>query len=165
MHFTFISTNNINTLTSQSSVCPAVCHPICERPKCQMQCDETPCAKCTVHCQKPVCSVRCPKVRAAPFFLHIAPVFTPYICCLSLTRVRMYNTHTHIKQDMCEKDNCPKCETVCQPAECHTKCVAPEPTCAPECEDVKCNWKVRSATPCEATPFRVAPYASYCNVM
>ena len=41
--------------------CPAVCHPICARPKCQMQCEELPCPKCDVHCEKPACSVRCPK--------------------------------------------------------------------------------------------------------
>merc|ERR1719198_2939911 len=71
--------------------CPAVCHPVCERPKCEISCEETPCAKCTIHCERPVCSVRCPK-------------------------------------DMREKEGCPKCETVCSPAKCHTKCVAKRPS-------------------------------------
>jgi len=92
-------------------VCPAQCHPVCERPKCQMQCEETPCAQCTVHCEKPACNVRCPK-------------------------------------DMCEKAACPKCETVCAPAECRTTCVPPEPVCTPMCEETRCDWKCRKPTLC-----------------
>lgn len=92
-------------------VCPAICHPICERPKCEMKCDQTPCAECTVHCAKPKCSVRCPK-------------------------------------DMCELESCPKCETICAPAECHTTCKAPEPVCSPVCEDTKCEWKCKKPTTC-----------------
>mmetsp|Transcript_24654 Transcript_24654/g.43825 ORF Transcript_24654/g.43825 Transcript_24654/m.43825 type:complete len:204 (+) Transcript_24654:39-650(+) len=91
--------------------CPAVCHPVCERPKCEISCEETPCAKCTIHCERPICSVRCPK-------------------------------------DMCEMEGCPKCETVCSPAKCHTKCVAPEPKCNPVCEETKCDWKCKKPTTC-----------------
>jgi len=92
-------------------VCPAICHPVCERPRCQMQCEETACAKCTIHCEKPICSVRCPK-------------------------------------DMCEKDSCPQCETVCAPAQCHTKCVAPDPVCTPLCEKTACEWKCKKPSMC-----------------
>jgi len=92
--------------------CPAVCHPVCERPKCQMQCEQPPAAECQVHCERPSCTVRCPK-------------------------------------DMCEKEGCPQCETVCAPAKCHTECVAPEPSCNPLCEETKCDWKCRKPTSCQ----------------
>merc|ERR1712167_496139 len=51
-------------------------------------------------------------------------------------------------KDMCEKEGCPKCETVCSPAKCHTKCVAPEPKCNPVCEETKCDWKCKKPTTC-----------------
>jgi len=92
-------------------VCPAKCHPVCERPKCQIQCEETACARCKVHCDKPKCNVRCPK-------------------------------------DMCEKHDCPKCETVCSPANCRTSCIAPEPVCTPMCEETKCDWKCKKPNLC-----------------
>jgi len=92
-------------------ICPAVCHPVCARPKCEMQCQEAACAQCTVHCEQPECSVRCPK-------------------------------------DMCEKEDCPKCETVCAPAECRTTCIAPEANCAPLCEETQCNWACAKPSTC-----------------
>jgi hypothetical protein len=76
-----------------------------------MQCEETTCAKCTVHCEKPVCTIRCPK-------------------------------------DTCEKEGCPKCESVCKPARCHTTCEAPEPKCAPVCEELTCFQKCIKPTNC-----------------
>eukprot|EP00466_Bigelowiella_natans_P002969 jgi/Bigna1/130968/aug1.13_g5676 len=51
-------------------------------------------------------------------------------------------------KDMCEEEGCPKCETVCSPAKCHTKCVAPEPKCNPVCEETQCDWKCRKPTTC-----------------
>jgi len=49
---------------------------------------------------------------------------------------------------MCEKDNCPKCETVCSPANCRTSCVAPDPVCTPMCEETKCDWKCKKPSTC-----------------
>jgi len=92
-------------------ICPAQCHPVCERPKCQVHCEETPCAQCKVQCDKPQCNVRCPK-------------------------------------DLCEKADCPKCETVCAPAVCRTSCVAPNAVCTPMCEETKCDWKCKKPTLC-----------------
>merc|ERR1719146_373735 len=64
---------------------------------------------------------------------------------------------------MCEKEGCPKCETVCSPAKCHTKCVAPEPKCNPVCEETKCDWKCKKPTTCpkpSATPSASLPSPS-----
>jgi hypothetical protein len=91
--------------------CPAVCHPVCGRPKCEMKCEEVQCAKCVIHCERPTCSIRCPK-------------------------------------DFCEKQDCPQCETVCAPAQCHTTCTAPEPKCSPVCEELECNNKCAKPTNC-----------------
>jgi len=84
---------------------------VCERPKCQVHCEETPCAACKIHCDKPQCNVRCPK-------------------------------------DLCESNDCPKCETVCAPAKCRTACSAPNAVCTPMCEETKCDWKCKKPTLC-----------------
>ena len=84
---------------------------MCERPKCQVHCEETPCAACKIHCDKPQCNVRCPK-------------------------------------DLCESNDCPKCETVCAPAKCRTACTAPNAVCTPMCEETKCDWKCKKPTLC-----------------
>jgi len=49
---------------------------------------------------------------------------------------------------MCEKDSCPKCETVCAPAQCHTTCIAPKAQCAPLCEETSCSWSCAKPTTC-----------------
>jgi len=92
-------------------ICPAQCHPVCERPKCQVHCEETPCAQCKVQCDKPHCNVRSPKA-------------------------------------LCEKADCPACDTVCAPAVCRTSCVAPNAVCTPMCEETKCDWKCKKPTLC-----------------
>jgi len=51
-------------------------------------------------------------------------------------------------KDLCEKEDCPKCETVCAPAQCHTTCSAPEPKCSPVCEELECNNKCIKPTNC-----------------
>ena len=45
-------------------------------------------------------------------------------------------------------NDCPKCESVCKPAQCHTTCVAPQPKCAPVCEALDCNNKCVKPTNC-----------------
>ena len=49
---------------------------------------------------------------------------------------------------MCEKNSCPKCETICNPAQCHTTCDTPPPQCAVVCEKTKCDWKCRKPDNC-----------------
>jgi len=49
---------------------------------------------------------------------------------------------------MCEKESCPKCETVCAPAQCHTTCIAPKANCAPLCEETSCSWSCAKPTTC-----------------
>ena len=51
-------------------------------------------------------------------------------------------------KNLCEKKDCPKCETVCAPAKCKTQCIAPKPKCTPLCEETKCDWKCKKPTTC-----------------
>lgn len=107
-------------------ICPAVCHPICERPRCQMQCQETQCAKCTVHCERPVCSVRCPKdmceKESCP---KCETVCSPAQC------------HT-----TCQAPE-PVCSPVCEETRCDWKCRKPEncpkPKCQLQCQKPACE--------------------------
>jgi len=43
---------------------------------------------------------------------------------------------------------CPKCETVCAPARCHTTCEAPKADCSPLCEETSCRWDCKKPTVC-----------------
>jgi len=115
-------------------VCPAKCHPVCERPKCQIQCEETACAKCKVHCDKPQCNVRCPKDMCEK---HDCPkcetVCSPANCRTSCVAPEPVCT------PMCEETKCdwkckkpttcpkPKCELQCDKPACVAKKPAPKP--------------------------------------
>jgi hypothetical protein len=114
--------------------CPATCHPVCERPRCQMQCEETTCAKCTIHCEKPVCSVRCPKemceMESCP---KCETVCSPSVC------------HT-----TCLAPE-PVCSPVCEPTRCDWKCkkpeVCPKPKCSLNCPRSRCPVGTNTAIP------------------
>jgi len=106
--------------------CPAVCHPVCESPKCDMQCEETPCAKCVVHCQRPVCTIRCPKdlceKEGCP---KCEAVCQPPLCHTTCTAPE------------------PKCQPVCEELKCGNKCLKPtncaKPKCELQCEKSACE--------------------------
>ncbi len=87
-----------------------------------MTCEETPCAKCTVHCKHPVCSVECQGDTDCE-------EENPALC-----------------------GNPPSCATVCEPADCSTTCVAPEPKCSPVCEEAQCEWVSAAPACCPAAP-------------
>lgn len=53
-----------------------------------------------------------------------------------------------LSEDLCEKKDCPKCETVCSPANCRTQCEAPNAVCTPMCEATKCDWKCKKPITC-----------------
>jgi hypothetical protein len=109
-------------------ICPAQCHPVCERPKCQVHCEETPCAQCKVHCDKPQCNVRCPKdlceKNDCP---KCETVCAPAQCRTSCVAPNAVCT------PMCEETKCdwkckkptlcprPKCELVCETPKCAAK--------------------------------------------
>jgi len=109
--------------------CPAVCHPVCERPKCEMRCEETTCARCTVNCERPVCSIRCPKdhceKEACP---KCESVCAPASC------------HTQCQAPA------PSCSPVCEELSCASKCVKPtncaKPKCELQCEKAACEEAV-----------------------
>jgi hypothetical protein len=120
--------------------CPAQCHPVCERPKCQVHCEETPCAACKIHCDKPQCNVRCPKdLCESTDCPKCETVCAPAKCRTACTAPNAVCT------PMCEETKCdwkckkptlcprPKCELVCEkPACAYKKPVAPAaPTCCP----------------------------------
>jgi hypothetical protein len=106
-------------------VCPAVCHPVCERPKCEISCDETPCAKCQVHCEPASCSVRCPK-----------DMCEKDNCPKCETVCQPARCHT-----TCQAPE-PTCNPVCEDTKCEWKCkkptLCPKPKCELVCEKSKC---------------------------
>jgi len=121
-------------------ICPAQCHPVCERPKCQVHCEETPCAQCKVHCDKPQCNVRCPKdlceKKDCP---KCETVCAPAQCRTSCVAPNAVCT------PMCEETKCdwkckkptlcprPKCELVCETPKCAAK-----PPAAPAAANSTC---------------------------
>jgi len=108
-------------------VCPAVCHPVCERPKCQIHCEETECAKCKIHCDKPQCNVRCPKdlceKKDCP---KCETVCSPANC-----------------RTQCEAPNA-VCTPMCEDTKCDWKCkkptLCPRPKCELVCEKPACAY-------------------------
>jgi len=113
-------------------VCPAVCHPVCERPKCQIHCEETECAKCKIHCDKPQCNVRCPKdlceKKDCP---KCETVCSPANC-----------------RTQCEAPNA-VCTPMCEATKCDWKCkkpiTCPKPKCELVCERPACDTRARKA--------------------
>jgi len=104
------------------------CHP-----QCRWQCDDPVCpAQCHPICERPKCQVHCEETPCAACKIH---------CDKPQCNVRC-------PKDMCEKQDCPKCETVCAPAKCRTACTAPNAVCTPMCEDTKCEWKCKKPTLC-----------------
>jgi len=115
-------------------VCPAQCHPVCERPKCQIHCEETECAKCKIHCDKPQCNVRCPK-----------DLCEKNDCPKCETVCAPANCRTQ-----CEAPNA-VCTPMCEATKCDWKCkkpvTCPKPKCELVCERPKCAAKKRAAGP------------------
>jgi len=107
-------------------VCPAKCHPVCARPKCQMDCQQSECAKCEVHCEEPVCSVRCPKqmceLEGCP---ECETVCRPAVCRTTCTAPE------------------PNCSPLCEKTKCAWKCktptLCPKPKCQLTCEQPGCT--------------------------
>jgi hypothetical protein len=124
-------------------VCPAKCHPVCERPKCQIQCEETACAKCKVHCDKPQCNVRCPKdLCEAKDCPKCETVCSPANCRTSCVAPE------------------PVCTPMCEETKCDWKCrkptTCPKPKCELQCAKSACEAKApvkkskRSCCKCNA---------------
>jgi len=104
------------------------CHP-----ECRWQCDDPVCpAQCHPVCARPKCQMQCEELEAAK-------------CTVECERPQC---SVRCPKDMCEKNDCPQCETVCSPAQCRTTCVAPKPRCLPLCEETKCDWKCKKPTLC-----------------
>jgi len=112
--------------------CPAVCHPVCSKPKCEMRCEETPCAKCVVHCERPVCSIRCPKDECE---LQSCPK-----CEVVCAPPQCHTTCTAPE---------PRCSPVCEELDCAHKCAKPtncaRPKCELQCEKVACAEKEQTS--------------------
>jgi len=104
------------------------CHP-----QCRWQCDDPSCpAQCHPVCERPKCQVHCEETPCAACKIH---------CDKPQCNIRC-------PKDVCESDDCPKCETVCAPAKCRTACTAPNAVCTPMCEETKCDWKCKKPTLC-----------------
>jgi len=125
--------------------CPAVCHPVCERPKCQMQCEEVSCAKCTIHCEKPVCTIRCPKDQCEK---DDCPK------CESVCKPARCHTTCSAPE--------PKCAPVCEELACQNKCAkptnCPKPKCELQCEKAACDIDQSACCPCTSSNVQQAIY-------
>jgi hypothetical protein len=106
-----------------------------------MQCEETTCAKCTVHCEKPVCTIRCPKDQCEK---EGCPK------CESVCKP----AHCHTT---CEAPE-PKCAPVCEELTCNQKCAKPtncaKPKCELQCEKAACEEP--QCCPCSTGAVQVA---------
>jgi len=130
-------------------VCPAKCHPVCERPKCQIHCEETECAKCKIHCDKPQCNVRCPK-----------DLCEKNDCPKCETVCAPANCRTQ-----CEAPNA-VCTPMCEATKCDWKCkkpvTCPKPKCELVCEKPACAAKKRDAALIELSNEAAAPACCSC---
>jgi len=141
--------------------CPAICHPVCERPKCEMKCEEVSCAKCTVHCQRPQCTIRCPKEQCEKEGCpKCETVCAPAQCHTTCTAPE------------------PKCSPVCEELACTNKCAKPtncaKPKCELQCEAPACQeYQATSCCACNvagtqaaiaAAPAQVAAKPSFLEV-
>jgi len=101
---------------------------VCERPKCQVHCEETPCAACKIHCDKPQCNVRCPKdICEAKDCPKCETVCAPAKC-----------------RTACVAPNA-VCTPMCEETKCDWKCkkptLCPRPKCELVCEKPACAYK------------------------
>jgi hypothetical protein len=125
---------------------------VCARPKCEMKCEQTPCAKCTVHCERPVCSIRCPKEQCEK---ESCPK-----CETVCQPARCHTTCTAPE---------PKCAPVCEQLDCSNKCAKPtncaKPKCELQCEKSACEAAKPSCCACNAanTQTAVATASSTCG--
>jgi hypothetical protein len=117
--------------------CPSVCHPVCEQPKCVIQCEKTNCAICSVNCDKPVCTIRCPKTCVngtnCPKCVHACEPAKCHTTCKAPT---------------------PQCAPVCEELNCRHRCIKPEcarPKCSLKCEQSKCLPQNKACCPCSAS--------------
>lgn len=52
-------------------------------------------------------------------------------------------------EDVCEKEDCPQCETVCKPPQCGVTVPSiPSAKCEVKCEDVECEWSCHKPSDC-----------------
>lgn len=88
------------------------------QPQCSWACDNPTCdAICHPVCADPICAVQCPEAATcrAPSCRVVCPT------------------------DQCAKDDCPMCETVCDPP----SCTASNHNCNVLCEPTNCSWECR----------------------
>lgn len=104
------------------------CHP-----QCRWACDDPACpALCHPVCERPQCEIQCEPLSMADCDVS---------CKKPVCNVRC-------PKDLCEKADCPQCETVCQTADCKAICQPPEPKCEPICKDTKCDWQCEKPSVC-----------------
>jgi len=102
----------------------------------QMQCEELPCAQCTVKCEKPQCSVRCPKDMCEKDDCpKCETVCSPAVCRTSCVAPE------------------PNCSPLCEATNCDWKCkkptLCPKPKCELQCEHTACDTQdVKTSCPC-----------------
>jgi len=112
--------------------CPALCHPVCNPPECEVECIEGPCAECEIQCEPPDCGMRCPADACEK---QDCPIKCETICskpkCVAAC-----------------KPPIPECRPVCAQTMCKVECIRPESCPRPKCELVceKSNCTVGQAS-------------------
>lgn len=98
------------------------CHP-----ECTWQCDDPVCAaECRPVCDEPVCEIQCEQGEQG-----------------ELTRCAPPRCVVRCPDDRCETDECPQCETVCEPPRCSGSAV-----CTIHCEETSCGWACHKPRHC-----------------
>jgi hypothetical protein len=102
------------------------------RPRCSWQCDDPVCeAVCEAVCAKPVCVSACSVDGGGDDVVVNASACAPPVCVVTCPNA----------DDADARDECPQCETVCEPLVCDE-----EAQCAPLCEATRCEWACSAPT-------------------
>lgn len=110
----------------------AVCAVLGCHPECRYVSDDPVCAAiCKPKCQPPVCGAQCQNSA------HDATCSKPncWVRCQ--------------ESGGCETEECPLCETVCNP---YFYCSAQGAVCSPICEALQCSWSCRTPIPGQECP-------------
>jgi len=114
----------------------AACHP-----ECRWACDDPICyAVCLPNCEPPTCSYACPEEGA-------------------LCRGTQPSCSTRCPDDQCSSEQCPVCETICNPPS--TLCV--NEGCSIECGPTNCSWSCSKPTTCSLPTCQLSCEAPACE--
>jgi len=137
----------INSFLMPTPVPPPL-DPACN-PQCRWQCDDPICpSDCHPLCDAPECEIQC---QEGP-------------CADCEVRCEEPECTVRCPKDSCERDDCPKCETVCAPPQCKTICTPPEPSCSPMCAQTVCKLSCAKPAVCPRPKCELVCEKANCTV-